>query len=312
MTGNTSFDCDGTESATSAQYITNVTGNVHVSDGNLLSIYPIPERYSIPIYVYASPILLLMTIFSNTMVCVVLFKRHMRSPTHVLLTVMAITDTLTGLFPVPVMAYFFGTEKVKDFVQYGWCFAYDYLTMYIPTIFHTASIWLTMALAVQRYICVCYPFKARTWCTITNAIRGTVIIYVMAVLSHICRFFEKDISSVVLPSLVNENETITACFIIWKPWLRDFAHVSLYYNIYFSFRVLFVHIVPCVSSVVLNALLLNNMRQASKRGDAVSEREQDVRICAEDATQNGIFQGKEKDGTTFYLLEATLGKIDYR
>jgi hypothetical protein len=35
----------------------------------------------------------------------------------------------------------------------------------IPALFHTASIWLTLALAIQRYIYVCHPPLARTWCT---------------------------------------------------------------------------------------------------------------------------------------------------
>ncbi|KAI8433665.1 hypothetical protein MSG28_015663 [Choristoneura fumiferana] len=33
----------------------------------------------------------------------------------------------------------------------------------IPAMFHTASIWLTLALAVQRYIYVCHAPVARTW-----------------------------------------------------------------------------------------------------------------------------------------------------
>ncbi len=35
-------------------------------------------------------------------------------------------------------------------------------------IFHTASIWLTLALAVQRYIYVCHAPIARAWCTIAK------------------------------------------------------------------------------------------------------------------------------------------------
>ncbi|XP_041372776.1 sex peptide receptor-like [Gigantopelta aegis] len=268
MMDNVSSASSSFESTTtsSLQYLVDVTGHgdVNMSDEEILFLpRQFPGKYSVPINGYISPILVLLTIFNNTLVCVVLLKRHMRSPTNVLLAAMAISDMLTGVFPVPIFVYLFGTERFKDYVPYDWCFAYKYLAEYIPIIFHTASIWLTMALAIQRYIYVCHSFRARTWCTIANVIRGTVAIYVIAVLSQICRFFEEEFSPVVIPSQVKENMTITACFISPKPWLRSIVYV--YYNIYFWFRVIFIHLVPCISLVVMNALLIYAMRCAQKR-----------------------------------------------
>jgi hypothetical protein len=37
------------------------------------------------------------------------------------------------------------------------------MTDVLPTVCHSASIWLTLMLAVQRYIYVCHPGKARIW-----------------------------------------------------------------------------------------------------------------------------------------------------
>ena len=44
-------------------------------------------------------------------------------------------------------------------------YAYEAMLENMPQIFHTASIWLTLALAMQRYIYVCHAPIARTWCT---------------------------------------------------------------------------------------------------------------------------------------------------
>lgn len=53
-----------------------------------------PINYAIPIMGYCMPFLILITIIANTMVVVVLSKRHMRSPTNAVLLTMALSDTL--------------------------------------------------------------------------------------------------------------------------------------------------------------------------------------------------------------------------
>ena len=42
----------------------------------------------------------------------------------------------------------------------------------LPTIFHTTSIWLTVGLALQRYVYICHPVSARRFCTEINVIKG--------------------------------------------------------------------------------------------------------------------------------------------
>jgi len=81
----------------------------------------------------------------------------MRTATNIILAAMALSDMLTGLCPLPCFVYFYTLEANSDWVPYSWCSAYITLTDTIPTVFHTASIWLTVALAVHRYICVCKP-----------------------------------------------------------------------------------------------------------------------------------------------------------
>ena len=49
------------------------------------------------------------------------------------------------------------------------CFLFEFSLETTPQIFHTASNWLTLALAVQRYIYVCNPALAKQCCTIGYA-----------------------------------------------------------------------------------------------------------------------------------------------
>ena len=231
--------------------------------GPLILTLTTQPHYAIPINGYLSPILVFLTIINNSLVCVVLLKRHMRSPTNALLVAMAISDMFTGVFPVPIFIHFFGTDRFWEYIPFQWCLAYKYLSELIPTVFHTASIWLTMALAIQRYIYVCHSFKARTWCTVENVIRGTVLIYVLAFLSQLCRFLENYPLAVEVPSAVSPNKTVTGCVMVFHRWAE--SSKNMYYNIYYWFRVIFIHLVPCISLVVMNALLIYAMKMAQKR-----------------------------------------------
>ena len=112
---------------------------------------------SVPIYGYVSPPVILLTLLTNSLICVVLLRRGMRTATNLLLAAMALSDMLTGLCPLPCFVYFYSFKANGDWVPYSWCAAYAILTDRLPTVFHTASIWLTVALAIHRYICVCKP-----------------------------------------------------------------------------------------------------------------------------------------------------------
>lgn len=111
----------------------------------------LPIKYAVPMYGYAMPLLLLVTIVANTLIVVVLSKKHMRTPTNAVLMAMALSDMFTLLFPAPWLFYMytFGNHY-KPLSPVGACYAWNVMNEVIPMLFHTASIWLTLALAVQR------------------------------------------------------------------------------------------------------------------------------------------------------------------
>jgi hypothetical protein len=111
----------------------------------------LPINYAQPIYGYVVPFLLIITIIVNTMIVVVLSKRHMHNPTNVLLIVMALSDMLTLLFPAPWLIYMYTfNNHYKPLFPVAACYAWSIMNETLPAMFHTASIWLTLALAVQR------------------------------------------------------------------------------------------------------------------------------------------------------------------
>jgi neuromedin U receptor 1 len=220
----------------------------------------IPIEYALPLYGYCVPFLFVITIIANVLVVVVLAKRHMRTPTNVVLMAMAISDMLTVLFPAPWLLYMytFGNHY-KPFYPIAACYAWSMMNETIPNLFHTASIWLTLALAVQRYIYVCHAPVARTWCTMPRVLKGICYIYGVAFLHQSTRFVDR---VYVTTEIIWEGEVRHVCTVEYAHWVEYAVTLDVYFNCYFWFRVIFIHLIPCVSLILLNLLLFRAMRQA--------------------------------------------------
>lgn len=62
-----------------------------------------------------------------------------------------------------------------------------------------------------------------------------------------------------------ENQTYTVCSSYYASWIEEYLGLDLYFASYFLFRVLFVHLLPCIALIVLNCLLFRAMRHAQKK-----------------------------------------------
>lgn len=94
----------------------------------------VPLKYAVPLYGYVMPFLLIITIVANTLIVVVLSKRHMRTPTNVVLMAMALCDMFTLLFPAPwyIYMYTFGNHyKPLGPVEVcrAWCIMHEVSTL---------------------------------------------------------------------------------------------------------------------------------------------------------------------------------------
>lgn len=55
------------------------------------------------------------------------------------------------------------------------------------------------------------------------------------------------------------------CSIRTAYWIHVYIGEDVYFTLYFLFRILFVHLIPCVSLVALNVLLFKAMKQAQDK-----------------------------------------------
>ena len=143
------------------------------------------------VYLYVWAICIFLTTFANILVILVLTRRRMRNATNVILVAIAISDSLTGLVTLPPYIYFFSHYKTTEdgsgmvMVPGQWCEAFMLIKYFVSRSFHTVSIWLTVALAVQRLVSVYIPFKASTMFSIRRTLIMICVVLLLSPILHI-------------------------------------------------------------------------------------------------------------------------------
>ncbi|VDM46640.1 unnamed protein product [Toxocara canis] len=225
---NTMGDCDG------------CIVTINISDS-------VPLDWALPLYGYLMPVLVALTSITNSFLVIVLSQKHLRTPTNYVLLAMAVTDLLTGLTSVPWFLYYYTLRGYTIDEKWGlepfWCHAHPYLSQMIPTIWHTAAIWLTVFLAIQRYVYVCVPSSVHRYCTPRTTKLCIMTIVCLAVVAEIPELFGK-----YMESRYDGDRAI--CNLHYAPWVLEVLGVQLFYSIYYWFRVICVHGIPCFMLLV--------------------------------------------------------------
>ena len=65
------------------------------------TIWSGPPELTVPIYGFIMPMVLAVTFICNALIIIVLSKKHMRTPTNLVLLAMAVSDLLTIVCPAP-------------------------------------------------------------------------------------------------------------------------------------------------------------------------------------------------------------------
>ena len=88
------------------------------------------------------------------------------------------------------------------------CFLFEFSLETAPQIFHTASNWLTLALAVQRYIYVCHPPLAKRFCTVPHARVMVSCLVGLAILHMVPRVGDRKYSIEYVGEIIILSSTI--------------------------------------------------------------------------------------------------------
>lgn len=124
-------------------------------------------------------------------------------------------------------------------------------------------------LAIQRYIYVCHSEKAKQWCTVPMALKSIVCVNLLALIIAIPMFVEGTFSPHPVRSLIDPKKTFNACVV------RDYSIDPQYrtlFTIYSVIRALLINVGPCTILVILNAILVERMKEAKQNRDKLIRR----------------------------------------
>ncbi|KAH8278271.1 hypothetical protein KR044_009434, partial [Drosophila immigrans] len=136
------------------------------------------------IHGYFSLVVCILGTIANTLNIIVLTRREMRSPTNAILTGLAVADLAVMLEYIPYTVHDYILSDLlprEQQLSYSWACFIKFHSIFAQVL-HTISIWLTVTLAVWRYIAVSYPQRNRIWCGMRTTTITIAMAYVVCVL----------------------------------------------------------------------------------------------------------------------------------
>jgi len=76
----------------------------------------VPLDWALPLYGFLMPLVVAITLLTNSFIVVVLSQRQLRTPTNVVLGGMAISELLTGLSCLPWLLYYYTFRGKEDYL----------------------------------------------------------------------------------------------------------------------------------------------------------------------------------------------------
>ena len=211
-------------------------------------------HFTLPFQVTATilfTIIFIIGLGGNIMVIYVVFKSPgMQTLTNFYLVSLAFSDSLVLLIavtgvPVPLASVY------KYTTIYGAAgSAMIYLTQYVGFTFSALSI---TAVAIERYIGICHPLKAKIPCIPKRALWVIVAIWTFSILSGSCWLYIFTTKTIVLPNGVEVTVVVKRMDVKSSP-----------HQVIYALDFLISYVLPLTVTAVLYTLIGLSLRKSSK------------------------------------------------
>lgn len=207
----------------------------------------------------------LLGLIGNIISMIILSRPQMRSSINYLLiglarcdTVLIITSIL--LFGLPAINTYTGYLFEYHFRAYAFIAPFLYP---ISIIAQTVSVYLTVIVTLERFVAVCHPLQARSYCTYGRARLYVWLTVIFATLYNGTRFFEVDCCN------ISYDEKLQ--YIMYEARPTKLRRHPLYINVYINgFYVVFIYMVPFIMLAVLNAAIYRQIQRANAERQRLS------------------------------------------
>jgi hypothetical protein len=223
----------------------------------------------VQVHGYIALLICLLGSAANSVNIAVLSRKEMASSTNTILTGLAVADLLVMIEYIPFALHLYtniGSEYNRN--SYGWAVFIYFHSIFSQT-FHTISIWLTITLAVWRFIAIKFPQKNRTLCNQRNTNIAIGIAYAVCPILCLPIYFAMNIQEV--SSSLSGNETMNETDMINSTESGDPAYAlmmtenqDLLTAIFWIYSV-FIKLIPCVVLSIFSVLLILKMKSSDRR-----------------------------------------------
>ena len=231
------------------------------SDNNEIEVYG-NQQFIIPAYEYIYPIILSLCLGTTLVFVYVLGKQFKISTpigkaTLVIFVAIAVADIFTiGSSLAEISYLYIKTRANSGYLPFTAC-----KTMYIlerlSAVPHAASVWFTVVLAIQRYVCVSNPFKTKRFVNVKSSIVCVSLIFTIVLALHIYRFFDVGFYKVTFFNPNLSEKPIETCHSD-AAWVKA---VRVYEEVFMWSRIVVAQFVPCCLIVVFVTLMVSRLHK---------------------------------------------------
>lgn len=189
---------------------------------------------------------------------IVLSRKTMKTTTNSYLMSIAIADFIVlTILSTKGLGHNLSNEdsyKFTVYLHYGLIFLHTFLL---------ASIWLTVMLAIERYIAICHPLHAMSICTISRARKLIIIIFIASFTVMTPKFWESKIVSLRHNQTTKDNGTVEVTIRYMQPtWLGT----NMEYHAIYDWIIdgILTTILPFLALVILNCRLIFEIHKSNK------------------------------------------------
>lgn len=187
---------------------------VNLSTNGSLNNSSNPTRYNEVVYILV--IISCLGIVENLLIVFAFWSSRCKS-INVLLIGEAVFEIIARLSStVWNVDYLFRVDRYK-LVWTG-----SYYLLCIGAVVRTALIWTTVVINLERYMAVCRPFEALTYCSATKSKLILIIISILSAGFNMCRFWENKIVSGKIVRFLTNDPFYIEFYSLWLSFVFKF------------------------------------------------------------------------------------------
>jgi hypothetical protein len=285
----------------------NVTSEPAASSEGMVTMAPVDEAGEYAAYIYwlaetifvsVFPVILLVGLTGNALSLAVMQTRELRkSPVSVFMSALAVADSLVLLLDflnnwLKMVPNVFLLNASLGFCKFHrWFF----------DVVYTYAAWLVMSLAIERFIVVWFPLKAKSICTKKAALVGVIFMPIFISFTYLHSLFAWHI---------DEDQT---CNLVPRfVWFMSSVHPWLTAVLYSYFPV--IVLIVCTAGITVQLVKMKRQQQeiANKKDGDSSERAKEYKVAITVVSVCVTFFFLTVPLTLYYVLAFNLGQFVYQ